>query len=279
MRPAAAENTGQKAKRRIPHLSQTANNDLSARRSRVAIKVMTWVWEQSRSKKTERLVLLAIADCASEDGANAYPSMAELRRKTGLSERGVQSAIGSLVKLGELFVGRNMGPRGCNRYRVIMATPADSAGVQAVHPADPAPPRRECTPQAVREAADPAPRTPQTVRETPAAPAPGTVPEPSIEPSGKRRRRGTRIPDPFTVTPDMVAWARENCPTVDGRRETEKFINYWTAKTGANATKLDWVATWKNWMLTAAERSSNGRASPHRPYRDPADVSIYHGEL
>jgi hypothetical protein len=146
MRPAAAENTGQKAKRRIPHLSQTANNDLSARRSRVAIKVMTWVWEQSRSKKTERLVLLAIADCASEDGANAYPSMAELRRKTGLSERGVQSAIGNLVKLGELFVGRNMGPRGCNRYRFIMSTPARNAprkrcgAPQILHPR----PRKRC---------------------------------------------------------------------------------------------------------------------------------------
>jgi hypothetical protein len=74
----------------------------------------------------------------------------------------------------------------------------------------------------------------------------------------------------------MVTWAREHCPTVDGRRETEKFINYWTAKS-TNATKLDWVATWRNWMLTAADKGSSGRA--HRPYRDPADVSIYHGEL
>lgn len=62
----------------------------------------------------------------------------------------------------------------------------------------------------------------------------------------------------------MVQWARERVPTVDGRRETEKFINYWRGKSGKDATKLDWPATWRNWMLNAAERQpSNGaRASP-----------------
>jgi hypothetical protein len=69
------------------------------------------------------------------------------------------------------------------------------------------------------------------------------------------RKRGTRIPDGFTVTPEMVDWARVKTPHVDGRRETEKFINYWTAKSGKDATKVDWVATWRNWMLTAAERT------------------------
>jgi|GEM_PF-3165476 len=79
----------------------------------------------------------------------------------------------------------------------------------------------------------------------------------------QRPRRGTRIPDDFTVTPEMVTWARENVPAVDGRLETEKFTNYWRAKTGKDATKLDWPATWRNWMLTAAERVPNrARASP-----------------
>lgn len=35
----------------------------------------------------------------------------------------------------------------------------------------------------------------------------------------------------------------------------EKFRNYWTAKAGRDAAKLDWPATWRNWVLTEAERS------------------------
>ncbi len=69
------------------------------------------------------------------------------------------------------------------------------------------------------------------------------------------RRRGTRIPDDFAITDEMKTWFAENCRTVDGPRETEKFRNYWQAKSGKDATKIDWPATWRNWMLTAAERT------------------------
>lgn len=32
--------------------------------------------------------------------------------------------------------------------------------------------------------------------------------------------------------------------------EIERFRNYWTAKSGANARKRDWAATWRNWVLS-----------------------------
>lgn len=65
------------------------------------------------------------------------------------------------------------------------------------------------------------------------------------------RKRATRIPDDFTVTPEMRHWATSKTPDVDLGTETEKFINYWTAKSGKDATKLDWAATWRNWVLNA----------------------------
>ena len=37
--------------------------------------------------------------------------------------------------------------------------------------------------------------------------------------------------------------------------EAEKFRNYWIAKSGTGATKLDWDATWQNWILNACERN------------------------
>ena len=86
-------------------------------------------------------------------------------------------------------------------------------------------------------------------------------------------RRGTRISDEFTVTAEMVAWARDRTPHVDGRLETEKFINYWSSKSGSGATKLDWVKTWKNWMLTAAERAPSRASPPHR-YQSQTDANI-----
>jgi len=80
--------------------------------------------------------------------------------------------------------------------------------------------------------------------------------------SSGRTTRGTRIPDDFTVTPAMVAWARENTPDVDGKYQTEKFIRYWRAKSGRDATKVDWVATWENWMFKAQEDITGPRQIP-----------------
>lgn len=76
------------------------------------------------------------------------------------------------------------------------------------------------------------------------------------------RKRATRIPQDFTVTQEMIQWAQEKAPNVDGRLATEKFINYWTAKSGKDATKLDWAATWRNWMLSDQEKNA-GKADMH----------------
>ena len=106
----------------------------------MSVRVMSWVWEHSRSNPTQRLVLLAIADCCNDLGAEAYPSMATLMDKTSLSERGVRNAIVGLESLGELVVHYKAGPHGCNRYRVVMDNPARGAGSgHSESPVDPAP--------------------------------------------------------------------------------------------------------------------------------------------
>lgn len=246
---------------------------------------MSWVWDQSRSRKTDRLVLLAIADCCSEDGSNAYPSMAELKRKTGLSERAIQASFVRLVGLGELFVGRNLGPRGCNRYRVIMA-PADPAPPQEMHPAGSAGVRTVEAPQVnATTPADPAPPAesapPQRVRRTPADPAPGTVREPSENSSTKSssRTRGTRIPDDFGISREMRDWATDEIPGFSVDREHMRFRDYWRSAPGSKGVKVDWPATWRNWMRRAAEQTRPGGRAQHQPYRNPDDVSAYYGDL
>jgi hypothetical protein len=92
--------------------------------------------------------------------------------------------------------------------------------------------------------------------------------------SRKPARRGTRIPEDFAPTDEMIAWAREHTPLV-GQVATADFIDYWQGKTGKDATKLDWVATWRRWMRRAqadAERRQP-RASPNG-FASPTDANI-----
>lgn len=82
-------------------------------------------------------------------------------------------------------------------------------------------------------------------------------------------RRATRIPDNFQPTDEMKTWFREQGYTdlINGPVEHAQFVDYWTAKAGADACKLDWPATWRRWMRTAAERR------PRRPGNALSPVS------
>lgn len=87
------------------------------------------------------------------------------------------------------------------------------------------------------------------------------------------RKRGTRLPENFSVTPDMVTWARDTVPQVDGRHETEKFRNHWLGESGAAASKVDWVRAWKKWMLRASEYTAQ-RSQPHQAAASNAPTAI-----
>jgi hypothetical protein len=73
--------------------------------------------------------------------------------------------------------------------------------------------------------------------------------------------RGTRLPTNWEPSDPEIAFALDRgMPQARVSTEAEKFKNYWTAKSGAGATKRDWSATWRNWIITTMERS-NGLAN------------------
>lgn len=81
---------------------------------------MSIVWECSRAKASELLVLLAIADCANDDGTDAYPSLPKLAQKSRMTARGVQYVIERLEALGEIRVRRERGRNHVNHYDVLV---------------------------------------------------------------------------------------------------------------------------------------------------------------
>ncbi|MDA8440465.1 MAG: hypothetical protein M0Z51_16625 [Propionibacterium sp.] len=97
----------------------------------------------------------------------------------------------------------------------------------------------------------------ENVRSTP------TRPDPTRPVKKEEATRGTRIPEPFNITPDMRAWAAEKAPGVNLNTSTEKFIDYWRAVSGQRGIKLDWISTWRNWVRSDAEK--NTPATPNRP--------------
>ena len=77
----------------------------------MSVRVMTAVWD-IRLPDSEKIVLLALADCANDEG-HCWPSMATLAKKCSKSDRTVQAAIKALCDAGHLTRTEVLG-KGCN---------------------------------------------------------------------------------------------------------------------------------------------------------------------
>lgn len=63
----------------------------------------------------------------------------------------------------------------------------------------------------------------------------------------KPTQRGSRLPEGWEPSEDLVAWTRTNAPAAATNTEVERFRDYWTAQPGARGRKVSWDATWRNW--------------------------------
>lgn len=91
----------------------------------------------------------------------------------------------------------------------------------------------------------------------------GREPEPEPElppspPSVVRSPRGCRLPDDWQPDADDAHFAIGLGLDCDG--VAANFRDYWHAKAGKDATKLDWSATWRGWCRREADRGK--RSAP-----------------
>lgn len=68
----------------------------------MSVQATTAVWNHSKARGADLIVMLAIADAANREGRNARPGMETLTKWTRKSERAVLYSIARLIKLGEL---------------------------------------------------------------------------------------------------------------------------------------------------------------------------------
>ena len=75
-------------------------------------------------------------------------------------------------------------------------------------------------------------------------------------------KRGTRIPEDFSISEVMRKWAAKEVPLVDLDRYLEPFKDYWRGVPGSKGVKLDWVGTWRNDMRKKQEFAERDGVRP-----------------
>jgi uncharacterized protein YdaU (DUF1376 family) len=64
----------------------------------------------------------------------------------------------------------------------------------------------------------------------------------------KENKRGSRLAQDWFLSKSMGDWATKERPDLDVRQVAEQFKDYWVAQAGQKGVKLDWDATWRNWV-------------------------------
>lgn len=174
----------------------------------MSVRIMSEAWAVDLPAG-EKLVLIALADCANDEG-HCWPGIASLMRKTGKGERSLQLAIKALEAGGHITRDQVVG-KGCNYYihpqKGLPLTPAENAG------------RNKCGAQNMV-------RPPHRMRHTPAKSAPkpsenhqeplldcSSDDEPSLKPEHvfefyQETAKALGLPVPRDFTPERRQLAR-----------------------------------------------------------------------
>jgi len=64
----------------------------------------------------------------------------------------------------------------------------------------------------------------------------------------KENKKGSRLSQDWFLNKSMGDWAIQERPDIDVRQVAEQFKDYWISQPGQKGVKLDWDATWRNWV-------------------------------
>jgi len=73
----------------------------------------------------------------------------------------------------------------------------------------------------------------------------------------KENKKGSRLSQDWFLTKPMGEWASQERPDIDVRQVAEQFKDYWIAQPGQKGVKLDWDATWRNWVRNTKAQKAN----------------------
>lgn len=236
----------------------------------MSIQAVAWALKQRLGSPTLKVVLIAVANYADEDGV-CWPSQERLAQDTDLTERSVRDVLKKLEAMG--FIQRT--PRHVNgnqretdiirlvshRKNFPVAPPPendDTATGSSRH----SPPERPSGKPSIEPSKN---HHPSSLRSEGGA-------RESSEPSNVvPLRRKTRLTEEFTLTSERLAYAvAHGLSEEEAHHEFEKFQHHFI---GSGTTKIDWHRTLLKWFLTAAEQRARKVASGRG---GPSPATVFH---
>lgn len=208
---------------------------------------MTWAVGQ-QLPAFQKLVLLMLANRTNSDTGQCNPSHERLAADCGMHKDSVTRAIKELEEKGLLEIQHRFqeGISLPNQYLLKIGGGGDLSTHPQVHtaPAVGAHSTDGRCSQHPRVGAHST--TKQEVK-------PGK--EPGIE--TKAEARASRLPADWIPTHSEIAFCQTERPDLNPGDVASQFRDYWISQPGAKGRKLDWSATWRNWVRNQRAAKQN----------------------
>ncbi len=95
-----------------------------------------------------------------------------------------------------------------------------------------------------------------------------TVPDEPVKNTSSSNNRsaneknGKRLPEDWSPSEEEILFCKTARPELDWREVVERFRDYWISQPGARGRKINWTATWRNWVRNEGPvRPKRGAAS------------------
>jgi biotin operon repressor len=220
-------------------------------------KASYWAISRDGLHPTQKLTLMALADCHNGQTGECFPSQDTLARIVNVSRATINRALDELEQRGLItrvtvrgIDGRQQRTRYELHFRAGNAVSQNEtrdtvARVSPMH----------------ETVSHPCDSNLEVNRENPPSP------------SGKTPPRGSRLPEDWTPTDEQIAYARQKGMTDEQiERTAADFADYWIAKPGKDGRKADWNRTWQRWVRTEIDRRGPARLGNGRG-GDPRQIA------
>jgi hypothetical protein len=94
-----------------------------------------------------------------------------------------------------------------------------------------------------------------------------------VESSVKKEKiKGSRLSQDWVIPDEYIEFCKTKRPDLDVQLVADNFKDFWISKSGSDATKLDWFATWRSWVRK--ERVISNVKKPMKGYGFISDAEF-----
>lgn len=236
----------------------------------MSFKLSALAWNVEVDKSADRLVLLALASKADDNGRNCFPSVESICGLTVLNRKTVFAVISRLADRGLITVRKRVSTNS-NEYLLHVDRWTENGSTENGTTQkwdNPKPVQRSSQKRddgSTENGTTVVPKTghysintqsdTQSITQSESLPAQAPWETDHLTNDGKKvekpKRQATDKGSRLSITElpdDWKAFAEQEEPDLDPKRLFENFKDYWNGLSGAKAIKKDWKGTWRNFV-------------------------------